>query len=437
MVNVVREIVCLLRPGSGLTGKVVRGGFWVFALRLSNRLLGLVSTIILARVLAPSDFGLFGVALLAMTALETFSQVGMNAALVQKRQDITPYLDTAWTFQALRGAFLAMVLFAIAPLVASFFDTPAATPILQVIGLSTLIQGLTNIGVVYFQKELEFHKQYVYQLSATVSHVVVAITAVMVLQNVWALVFGLLAGNFAQLIVSYVIHPYRPRPRLDRAHFLEMLHFGKWVLGSSALVYLVTQGDSILVGKVLGVTALGLYQMAYRISNMPATEITHVISQVTFPAYAKLQGDLKRLREAYFKVLQVTAFLSFLVTILIFILAYDFTRFFLGEKWLAMVPAVKILVLGGFIRSIAATAGAFFVAVGKPSIDTQAQVIRLIVLSILIYPLTVSFGITGTSMAVLASNISVVIILMSKFIRYCELSFMVFAKRIFFGLIII
>lgn len=430
MVNVVREISNLLRNGSGLSGKVVRGSFWVFALRLTNRLLGLVSTMILARVLAPADFGLFGIALLTMAALETFSQVGMNAALVQKRQDITPYLDTAWTFQALRGGFLALVLFVSAPYVASFFDTPAATPVLQVIGVSTLIQGLTNIGVVYFQKELEFHKQYIYQLSGTVSHLLVAITAVVILQSVWALVFGLLAGNLGQLLVSYAIHPYRPRARLDQAQFLELLHFGKWVLGSSILIYLVTQGDSILVGKVLGVTALGLYQMAYRISNMPATEITHVISQVTFPAYAKLQNDLSRLKEAYFKVLQVTAFLSLLITVLIFIFANDFTRLFLGDKWLPMVPAMQILVLGGFIRSIAATAGAFFVAVGKPSIDTQAQLLRLITLSISIYPLTVYFGITGTSVAVLVSNIAVAIILMSKIFRFCESSLLIFAKNL-------
>ncbi len=404
MVNVIRQVAHLLKPGSGLTGKVVRGGFWVFALRLSNRLLGLVSTIILARVLAPSDFGLFGVALLAMGAIETFSQMGINIALVQKKDEIASYLDTAWTFQALRGALLALILFAIAPSVAFFFDTPAATPILQVIGFSTLIRGLTNIGVVYFQKELEFNKQYFYQLSGTVSNVAVAITAVILLQNIWALVFGLLAGNLAQLIVSYAIHPYRPRPRIVWKQFLDLFHFGKWFLGSSILIYLVTQGDSILVGKLLGVTALGLYQMAYRISNMPATEITHVISEVTFPAYAKIQKDLWRLREAYFKVFHLTLFFSFLIAWIIFILSYDITLLFLGDKWLAMVPTMKILIFSGLLRSIEATANPIFNAVGKPFIVTKGEIIRSVALFITIYPLIYYYGLLGVSLSLLFSN---------------------------------
>ena len=413
----------LLKPGSTLSQRVVRGGFWVFALRLTNRLLGLASTIILARVLAPSDFGLFGIALLAMAALDTFSQVGLNAAMIQKKEDIAPYLDTAWTVQAIRGGLLALLLFAAAPYVAVFFGTPAAKPILQVIGLSTLIQGFTNIGVIYFNKELEFHKQYVYQLSGTLANVGVAITAVLLLKSVWALVFGLLAGNLVQMVVSYIIHPYRPRPRLDLGQFKELFHFGKWVLGSSMLVYLITQGDNIMVGKLLDVAALGFYQMAYRISNLPATEITHVISQVTFPAYAKLQTNMAKLKEAYLKVLQLTAFLSFPVAGLIFVLAPDFTRIFLGDKWLPMVPAMQVLVFAGLLRSIAATAGPIFIAVGKPLIDMQGQCLRLLTLIILIYPLTIKYGFIGTSISVVLSTLSITIWFMFKVnqITECEI----------------
>ena len=414
----------LLKPGATLSQRVARGGLWVFSLRLINRLLGLASTIILARVLAPGDFGLFGIALLAMSALETFTQTGLNSALIQKKQDITAYLDTAWTFQAIRGCLLALILFATAPYVADFFGTQAAQPILQVIGLTILIQGLTNIGVVYFDKELEFHKQFAYQVSYTLANAGVAISMVLLLRSVWALVFGLLAGNLAQLIVSYFIHPYRPRPRFNQEQFTELFHFGKWYLGSSILMYLVTQGDNIVVGKLLGATALGFYQMAYRISNMPATEITHVISWVTFPAYSKLQSDLPKLREAYLKVLQVTTFSSFLVAGSIIVLASDFTRIFLGEKWLPMVLAMEILVIAGLLRSVQATTGSIFSAIGKPVIDTQAQFLRFLSLAILIFPLTMHFGILGTSLSVVASTFLTTLFSFYKLIKIvnCHLS---------------
>jgi len=272
----------LLKRGETLLQRVVRGGGWVFALRITDQLFGLARLIILARLLAPADFGLFGIALLAMSALETFSQTGFSAALIQKNEDIKPYLDTAWTVQLIRGTILALILFAVAPHIAAFFDAPAAKSILQVIGLSVLFQGFTSVGVIYFQKELEFHKQFAYMFSGALVNAGVAILAAFLLRSVWALVFGLLAGNLMRMVVSYFIHPYRPHIHFSRKQFKELFGFGKWIFGSSMLVFLITQGDDIFVGRLLGIAALGFYQLAYRISNMPTTEITHVISQVTF-----------------------------------------------------------------------------------------------------------------------------------------------------------
>lgn len=440
--------VCILAEGSvqteffdttdvtaGLRARVVRGGFWVFALRITNRLLGLARIIILARLLAPADFGLFGIALLAMSALETFSQTGFSAALIQKKQDTKSYLDTAWTVQVIRGVVLALVAFVISPYVAGFFDAPAAKPILQVIGLSVLLQGFTNIGVVYFQKELEFHKQFAYMFSGTLVDLSVAVTAAFLLKNVWALVYGLLAGAIVRLIVSYIIHPYRPRLGFNRQQFKELFGFGKWILGSSIIIFLLTQGDDALVGKVLGVTALGFYQLAYRLSNMPATEITHVISQVTFPAYSKLQDNLPRLREAYLKVLQLTAFLSFPVAGLIFLLAGDFTKIFLGEKWMPMVPIMQALCIFGVTRSVNGTMGSFFQGIGTPRINTITSGIQLIIMAIIIYPLAMKWNIFGVCLAVIIPNAFALIYLGRKLLVIIDYGLRYVARLLFFPII--
>jgi len=277
-------------------------------------------------------------------------------------------------------------LYFIAPYAAIFFNSPEAKTIIQVIGFAILLRAFTNIGVIYFQKELEFSKQFIYQFSGTLADFIVAIFAVLILRNVWALVFGLLAGNIVRCVMSYFIHPYRPHLSKDLGRAKELIGFGKWIMGSSILVFLITQGDDIFVGKILGTTALGFYQLAYRISNMPAIEITHVISQVTFPAYSKLQDNIPKLREAYLKVLQITAFLSFPIAGLIFVLAPDFTKIFLGEEWMLIVPAMQVLVFAGLVRSIAATTDSIFHAVGKPKIETRWQMIRLLAIATLIYP---------------------------------------------------
>lgn len=374
-----------------------------------NRVLGFIRTIILARLLAPEDFGLLGIALLSISMLETFSKTGFDSALIQKKENVEPYLDTAWTVSALRGIVLFSILLFSAPLIARFFNTPAAVQVIRVIALFTLLAGLRNIGILFFQKELEFNKQFSYEFSATLVDLTVAITLAFILRNVWALVWGGLAASLVRLVLSYVLHPYRPTISIDREGFRDLFGFGKWVLTSGILVFLVTQGDDILVGKLLGVTALGLYQMAYTLSNLPATEVTHVISKVTFPAYSKFQDDVPRLRQAYLRVLQLTAFVSFPLAGGILIFASDFVRIFLGNKWVPMVPAVQVLVLAGLVRSIAATTGPIFHATGKPKIDTMWQIVRLLVLSTFIYPLTLRLGILGTSIAVFLSIFSATI----------------------------
>ena len=388
---------------SSLGRRALQGGIWVFVLKASHRTLGLIRTIILARLLAPSDFGLFGIAVLAINMMETFSDIGIGQALIQKRGDIKNYLDTAWTVQVLRSITIFALLYLAAPSVSRFFQSPQALNIIRAVAFIELFTGFGNIGTVYFQKELRFDKRFTLGVTSLVANISISLTLAFLLKSVWALVYGSLAGAFVTMVMSYVLQPYRPKLRLDLIKLKELLNFGKWLFGSSILVFLVTQGDDAFVGKILGVTTLGFYQMAYRLSNAPATEITNVISMVTFPAYSKMQENISRIRDAYLNVLQVTLFLSIPMAGLIFVLAPDFTRIFLGDKWMPMVPAMQVLAIAGLLLSIEATMAPIFLATGRPRIGTFWQSIRLIVLVLCIYPLSMQWGIAGTSLAVCMS----------------------------------
>ena len=170
----------------------------------------------------------------------------------------------------------------------------------------------------------------------------------------------------------------------------------------------MTQGDSIFVGKVLGVTLLGLYQMAYQIASMPAKEITQVISMVTFSAYSKVQDSLPSLREGYLRTLQLTAFISFPLAGGIFIVASEFTKLLLGDQWIPMVSAMQILALWGLMSSLQGTMGPLLMAVGRPDIPAKISVLRLLMLAALIYPLSMQWDIAGTALAVAISTCFVV-----------------------------
>ena len=388
-----------------LSQKAAKGGVWVLSLKIFQQLFGFTKLIILARFLSPSDFGLMGIALLTMATVETFSETGFRASLIQKKEDITLYLDTAWTVSILRGVCLFLIILLIAPYVTFFFKAPQAKLVIQIIGITTLFQAFTNIAIVFYQKELEFHKQFFYQFSGTIADFIISISAVFILRNIWAIVIGFVSGHVIRCFASYWLHPYRPNINFDLSKIKELFRFGKWVLGSNILIFLIMQGDDILVGKLLGVSSLGYYQMAYRISNMPATEISHVISQVSFPIYAKLQTDILRLKSAYYEIFQFTTFIACPISGLILALSPDFTKLFLGEAWMPMLPALQLLSIFGLTRALASTTGSLFQGSGHPHILTILSVLQSVILTAIIYPLTIAYGIIGTSYAVVISNL--------------------------------
>jgi len=403
----------------------------VFFLRIVNRGFSLIRLIILARILSPNDFGLMGIALLTMSTLETFSQTGFQAALIQKKEDIESYLNSAWTVLILRGFALFIILYFIAPYAALFFDAPKAKSIIRVIGFAVLFRAFNNIGITYFKKELEFNKEFIYQFSGTLADFIVAILAVLILRNVWALVFGLLAGNIVRCVMSYFIHPYRPHLSSDLKKIKELFGFGKWIFVQTIVLFFLTQGDDAFVGKIIGTTALGFYQLAYQISNMPATEITHVVSQVTFPAYSKLQEHGDKLKKALTKTLKLTTFITIPIASGIFILAPEFTRAFLGDKWMQMVPAMQVMCLFGAMRSVGATFGPIYRGIARVDIALKINVAQLIFLAAIIYPLSLYWGILGIAVAITLSMVLALFLTSKRIINLLDISFMSLYKPVF------
>lgn len=384
----------------GLYQKARKGGFLITLSNVLQLFLALGRTIIIARFLAPEEIGLMGIVLFILAILESITETGFSAALIQQKEDIHPYLDTAWSVSLVRGFALYGILFLAAPLLAGFFEAPAVVQLLQVVGLAFLFEGAKNIGVTLFRKELDFRQEFIFQQLELLADMIVTIVLVMALRNVWALVLGYVAGKAVKCLASFILHPFRPRLTWDRHQAARLYRFGKHLMYSSVIILLITQGDNAVVGKLLGSAALGLYVMAYKISNLPATGITHAISQVAFPAYAKLQDDIDLLRRVYLKSLRYLALVIVPACGGIAILARELVTVLLGSSWLPIVVPVQILCVFGLLRAIASTTGPLFQGVGRPDIITKLNLVKLLVISALIVPLTRRYGIVGASLAV-------------------------------------
>lgn len=386
-------------PTANLGTRIVRGGAWLAGAQLNVRVLALVRTIIVARILAPSDLGILGMALIAISVLRMLTETGFEQALVQRTRLADRTLHAAWTALIVRSTTITVVLLLAADLVGRFFEVPALAAILRVLCVSVLLDGLTSIAIVLFQKRMDFKKQFIYELSGQICEFVVAVALVVVLRSVWALVIGRIAGSAVRLAVSYIIHPHRPRLLFDWTEFRQLFGYGKWLTMSSVFVFLLLEGDDIFVGKLLGAAMLGYYRIAYSISNFPAIGISRLLATVMFPAYSSIQHDLPRLRHLYLRSLRLTALLSMPLSALIAALAEIFTQTVLGEKWLPIVAVLQILALFGLFRSLGGTTGAVFLALGRPDIRAKIQLGQLIVFAATIYPLARAMGIAGVALA--------------------------------------
>ena len=394
-----KRAVQRLTPTGGTTERIVKSVIWVTGQNVIGRLIQLAMLLVLARLIGPREIGLVGIALLALSASRKFTNIGLNAAIVQRKEsNVDGYLNTNWLLEIGRGALITVVLFASAPLIASLFDTPRAEPLLQAIGFSPLILGLRNPGVVYFQKNLEFHKQFVYRITGSIGAFIVAVGYALVWPTAWAYVAGFLTADVIRLVVSYVIHDYRPRPQFDREVAGELINYGKWITGSSILYFIYSEGDDAFVGWLLGPIALGWYQYAYRFSNAPATEISQVVSSVMFPAFSEYQDNPERLRSSFLKTVQLVSLVTFPMATGIAVVTPTFVRGFLGSDWTGMITAMQILTLFGLFRSLGKVFGAFWKAIGRPDYITKLSVLRVALLALLIYPATSTLGITGTAL---------------------------------------
>jgi len=223
--------------------------------------------------------------------------------------------------------------------------------------------------------------------------------------------------------VSYFIHPYKPHLSSDLKKIKELFGFGKWIFGSSILIFLITQGDDIFVGRMLGTASLGLYQLAYKISNLVAIDFGHVLNKVMFPAFSKLQSSNKKFNENLIKALRLGVFFSFPITGGIIAIKYDLVNHILGEKWESIVPLISLLVLQACCRSIRGILGVAIKSKGHPEIVTKVSIVQLIFLAFFIYPSVIFFGLNGVATIVVLQSLITIPLLLRSIIILTKLDY--------------
>lgn len=324
---------------------LIRNSAWMVGLRWTLRGIGLISTFILARLLTPEDFGLVAMAALIIGLVEVFGQTGQILALIRHPNPSREHFDTVWTMSIVIGAVITAILWGLAPLSAQFFHEPRAAEITRILALRAFIGGFENIGVVAFRKDLQFSKEYSYQVVQRVLNFALTIVLALWLRNYWALILGILGGRLITVGVSYRIHPYRPRLCLSKTR--EIWSFSAWMLLVHVAQFLQDKVDEFVVGNMTDTETMGNYNVAADAATAPTVEMVLPATRALFPIFSRIAGDRDALAEAYLGVFATTAIVVCASATGVMLVAGDFVAVLLGPRWSRAVPLVELLAMSG------------------------------------------------------------------------------------------
>lgn len=383
----------------GYLVNTISGLTWTGGYRGATRIIAFIKIAVLARILVPEQFGLFGIAALVLAFLEILTETGINIFFIQGEGKLKDYLNTAWVVSIIRGILISIIILVAAPFIASFFQSPLSLNLLLLISIVPLIKGFINPSVVVFQKELKFDREFYFRFTIFTFDAVIAILFAIITGLATSLVWGLIAGAMVEVTLSFLFINPKPKFEFDFKKVKKVVDRGKWVTGYGLLNYLFENGDDVVVGRVLNTYSLGLYQNAYKISTLPITEISASFAKVTFPVYSKIAGDATRIKRAFSKVLASITLLALPIGIFIYLFAAEIILIVLGPNWLEATIALKILAVYGVIKAILSAPHVIFLALKKQEYVSAAHLASTVGLLVTVIPLTKSYGIEGAAFA--------------------------------------
>jgi lipopolysaccharide exporter len=415
-------------PLEQINNQIAKGAVWMVAFKLIDRGVGLASTVVLARLLAPVDFGLVAIAMMLIGALQLLFAFNFDIHLIQKPDAGRDQFDTVWTFNLIFGVTAAALLSALAHLMAVFYREPRLEAVIYTLALGCLVGGFSNIGPVIFRREMRFDREFKFMLGKRLAPVMVTIPIAIWLHSYWALVIGQLTGTFASVALSYYVSNYRPRFSLHARS--ELFHASKWLFINNILLFLNGRASEFIIGKLAGVTGLGVYTISYEISTLPTTELVAPINRAAFPGYSRLAHDIGELRNSFLGVISVIALFALPAGIGIVAVADLMVPAVLGWKWLNAIPLIQVLAAYSVLVALQTNIGYIYLAVGRPRLITAVAATQFVVLLALLLPATWRWGAIGAAWSFLITAVCMVPVNQVLVAKQLHLSSSAYAARL-------
>jgi O-antigen/teichoic acid export membrane protein len=364
---------------SKIARKTTQGLFWNFLAYGSSKGVVLLTTSILARILSKDDFGLVSVAMVGINYLFIVKDLGLGAAIIQRRENFEEAANTVFTVNLIMGTLISLLVLPISPLFATYFDDPQITPVLRLLGTSFFINALGSVHIAKLQRDLDFRRKLIPDFSNAIVKGIISITMAYAGYGVWALVFGQLAGSIVSVILVWILLPWFPTLSINIPLARDLLKFGGSIMGTDAINITTENFDSIIVGRVFGIAKLSIYSLAYRLPEMFLLSNLWVMGSVIFPAFSTIQNQPEQLRKGFLVSIRFIEIIVLPICIGMVIAAHPIILALFGDQWLEAVPVLRILAMYAWINSIGYHVGGIYKAIGRPDILLKLSLVNLMI----------------------------------------------------------
>ncbi len=340
---------------NALLAKTAKGTGWVMIWRLFTRGIGLVSTLILVRLLMPSDIGLVALGTGFAQAIDGLSILGVDDVLIREKSPGRTLYDTAFTLNLIRNFGTALIIALTAMPIAGFFGEPRLAHVLYALAIATMVEAFENVGIIDFRRDMAFEKEFQLRLLPRLAGTTATIALAFLWRSYWALVVGILTLRISRVAMSYVMHPYRAR--LSIGAWRHIIGFSTWTWIISLVVLVRDRTGSFVVGRVLGSAAVGIFSVAGEIATLPGTELVQPLCRAAWSAFAVARHTDENIAEIYLRVIGAISLLVIPASIGIVLVAEPLVYLALGVRWMSAVPLLQIMAAGGMFAAFGAIAG--------------------------------------------------------------------------------
>ncbi len=375
-----------------LRKKAIHGAKWSMLQEIIGQLLDFFIIIILVRLLDPKDFGVITIATVIIMAMNPLVSHGLGVAITQRSKIEKKHLDSAFWSTLVAGCLLALFIVGSADWWAIALSEPKLSDVLTWLSASIVLSSLTIVQEAILRRELNFK---VYAIRASIGKLIgggVGITLAFYGFGVWSLVGRYLASSFVSVLLLWGISNWYPRFKFSRNHFKELFSFGIKVTINDLLVFVNRNADSFLISYFLGSTALGFYNISYKLMSLVFQLVSRTVSQVGMPIFARLQNDKERLWKAFYDITQLISLIVFPIFLGMLVLVPEIVTSLLGEKWSQSAPVLQILLPIGIIHCLLSPIVSILVGAGKPGRRLRLQALDSVV-NLIGFAIAVQWGI--------------------------------------------